>query len=81
MQDLEGRPSAVLWDIERARAGNTLKVQGELVVNGRVQQRKLIMADGSIQDVSFDVPVTQSSWMAFRILPAAHTNPIFDSCK
>ena len=77
VQDLEGRPSAVLWDIERARVGNTRKVQVELVVNDRVAQSKLIMADGSLQDVSFDVPVTQSSWMAFRILPAAHTNPIF----
>ena len=26
---------------------------------------------------SFDVPISQSSWVAVRILPAAHTNPIF----
>jgi hypothetical protein len=27
--------------------------------------------------VSFDVPIARSSWVAVRILPAAHTNPIF----
>jgi len=27
--------------------------------------------------VAFDVPIAESSWIAARILPAAHTNPIF----
>ena len=30
-----------------------------------------------IRKVSFDVPIAESSWVALRILPAAHTNPIF----
>ena len=29
------------------------------------------------QDVSFDVPVERSSWVALRIYPSSHTNPIF----
>ncbi len=27
--------------------------------------------------LKFEVPVIESSWIAARILPAAHTNPIF----
>ena len=30
-----------------------------------------------MRDVSFDVPITESSWVAMRILPVVHTNPIF----
>src|SRR5206468_8916048 len=36
-----------------------------------------IEADGTIRDVSFDVPVKASSWIALRILPSSHTNPVF----
>jgi hypothetical protein len=35
------------------------------------------VADGSIQDAAFDVPVERSSWLAWRILGSSHTNPIF----
>ena len=31
----------------------------------------------AVQDVSFDVPVARSSWIALRILGSSHTNPIF----
>jgi len=34
-------------------------------------------ADGTLRNLSFDVPVQRSSWMAVRILGSAHTNPIF----
>ena len=30
-----------------------------------------------VYSLEFDVPVSESSWIAARILPAAHTNPIF----
>jgi hypothetical protein len=36
-----------------------------------------IIADGSINDVTFDLPIERSSWVALRILPSSHTNPIF----
>jgi hypothetical protein len=65
------------WAVERARIGNTREVPVELVVNGKAVARKQVIADGVVRDVSFDVPIARSSWVAVRILPAAHTNPIF----
>jgi hypothetical protein len=65
------------WHIERARIGNTRQVPVELVMNGKTVARKDIMADGSIQEVAFEVEVERSSWMAWRILGSSHTNPIF----
>jgi hypothetical protein len=65
------------WHIERARIGSTRQVPVELVMNGKTVARKDIVADGSIQDVPFDVPVERSSWLAWRILGSSHTNPIF----
>jgi hypothetical protein len=65
------------WAIERARLGNSREVPLELVVNGKVVAQKKILADGNVGSVSFDVPIAESSWVAMRILPAAHTNPIF----
>jgi hypothetical protein len=65
------------WHIERARIGNTRQVSVELVMNGKAVARKDIVADGSIQDVAFEVPVERSSWLAWRILGSSHTNPIF----
>jgi hypothetical protein len=29
--------------------------------------------------VAFDVPLERSSWVALRILPSSHTNPVFIS--
>ena len=30
-----------------------------------------------MRDVTFDVPIERSSWVALRILPSSHTNPMF----
>jgi hypothetical protein len=65
------------WHIERARIGNTRQVPVELVMNGKAVAHKDIVADGSVQQVVFDVQVEQSSWLAVRILGSSHTNPIF----
>ena len=65
------------WDIERARIGATREVPVEVVVNGIAVAKRSIVADGREQIVSFDVEVAQSSWVALRILPSSHTNPIF----
>jgi hypothetical protein len=77
--DLRRRPydQAPYWDVERARIGTTRDVPVELVVNGEAVTRREVTADGQIRDVSFDVPIRKSSWIAVRILPSAHTNPIF----
>jgi hypothetical protein len=65
------------WTVERARIGETRKVPVEVIVNGRPVARREIAAEGAIEDVTFDVPIERSSWVALRILPAAHTNPVF----
>jgi len=65
------------WDLERARIGNTREVPVEVIVNGRPVAKKNILADGSFHDLVFELPIERSSWVALRILPSAHTNPIF----
>jgi len=65
------------WDIERARVGTSREVPVELIVNGNAVASKNIAADGQLRDVSFDVPIDKSSWIAVRILSSSHTNPIF----
>jgi hypothetical protein len=49
----------------------------EVIVNGEPVARKNIVADGVIREVAFDVPLERSSWVALRILPSSHTNPLF----
>jgi hypothetical protein len=65
------------WDIERARIGSTRKVPIELIVNGIPVARREVVADGSIEPITFAVPIKRSSWIALRILPSSHTNPVF----
>jgi len=65
------------WDLERSRIGDTRKVPLELVVNGQPVARQEIVADGVLRPVSFDYNIDRSSWIALRILPSSHTNPIF----
>ena len=48
----------------------------ELVVNGQVVQSKEIPADDKAHDVTFDVQVDKSSWVAIRHYPQMHTNPV-----
>lgn len=65
------------WNIERARVGDGMEVPVEVIVNGRSVATKNILADGTLEDISFDIPIEHSSWVALRILPSSHTNPIF----
>jgi hypothetical protein len=65
------------WHIEKARLGASRQVPVEVVVNGRPVGRKEIAADGTEQEIEFDVPIPISSWVCLRILPSSHTNPIF----
>ena len=65
------------WHIERARLGESNKVKVELIVNGVSVEAKEITADGKWNDVTFDYILRESSWMALRIFPSAHTNPVF----
>ncbi|MEO7653457.1 MAG: CehA/McbA family metallohydrolase, partial [Bryobacteraceae bacterium] len=65
------------WDLERSRIGNSTRVPLELIVNGVAVARQEIEADGTLRDVTFDVTLDRSSWIALRILPSSHTNPVF----
>lgn len=48
----------------------------ELVVNGLPVASKRIPADGREHDLSFDVAIDKSSWVALRHFPQFHTNPV-----
>ena len=65
------------WDLERARVGESRRVPVEVIVNGRVVDRREVEADGTAREVAFDVPIARSSWVALRVHPSSHTNPIF----
>ena len=77
--EIQSRPpdQKPYWTVERARIGASNQVPVELVVNGTVVATHAIVADGTVREVTFDVPLQRSSWIAARILPAAHTNPVF----
>ncbi len=83
-QDVEGADIAhrnldrqPYWNIERARIGTTRNVRVELIVNGEPVDTTQIIADGSLQNISFQYPIKKSSWVALRIFPSSHTNPVF----
>ena len=59
----------------RQPATNTVTV--EAVVNGFPVATRTIPADGRTQVISMDVPIVQSSWVALRTYPSAHSNPIY----
>jgi hypothetical protein len=48
----------------------------ELVVNGRPVASKAVPADDKEHEVTFEVPVSRSSWVALRHFPQLHTNPV-----
>jgi hypothetical protein len=65
------------WHLEHARIAGTRDVMVEVVVNGQPMAHKAITANGELCDFSVQLPVQRSSWVALRILPSGHTNPIF----
>lgn len=65
------------WDLERARIGIRREVPVQIVVNGVVVASQPLAADGVVRDLTFDVRLDRSSWIAARILPSSHTNPVF----
>jgi hypothetical protein len=80
---LDERPNAALrnsrfwWQIEKARVGEARTVPVELIVNGHAAARKEIVADGKLRDIEFATKVDRSSWIALRIFPSSHSNPIW----
>lgn len=76
---LRGRPLSQkpYWDVERARIDGTRTVPVEVLVNGTPVAKKVITADGHTEDLTFDVALDRSAWVALRIYPSSHTNPVF----
>jgi hypothetical protein len=49
----------------------------ELVVNGYSVEKHTLTADGNLRELTFETSIDRSSWIAVRILPSSHTNPIW----
>ena len=64
------------WGIENAVTGES-EVILEIVKNGQAVDQVTISANGELSNYTFDIPVEQSSWIAARIYPSSHTNPVF----
>lgn len=77
----KGLDEAPFWHIERSRRGTSREVLAELVVNGRAVASQKIDASGKPQLVQFETDIQQSSWIAVRIFPSCHSNPIYVSVK
>jgi hypothetical protein len=65
------------WHIERSRINKTRKIPVELIVNGEAVDTTVIEADGKWQDIRFNYTPKRSGWMALRVFPSSHTNPVF----
>ncbi len=48
----------------------------EIIVNGEVITSRRVPADGKQHKLRFEIPVSQSSWVAMRQFPQLHTNPV-----
>ena len=81
--DIETRSyeRAPYWHLKRAVIPGSGKVPVEVIVNGFPAARQEIEADGSLHNLSFDVDLTQSRWVAVRILPSSHTNLGVRACR
>ena len=77
--EIQNRPldQKPYWDIERARIGEDRKVPVELIINGQAVERQEIVANGEVIPVQFEASIDRSSWVALRIFPSSHTNPVF----
>jgi hypothetical protein len=65
------------WHLEWARIGKTREVPVELIVNGFAAEKTTLLADGTPRRIRFKTSIARSSWIALRILPSAHTHPVF----
>ena len=60
-----------------ARHDGRKTVPVELIVNSYPVATREIRADGTEQELTFETELSRSSWLAVRVFPHAHTNPIF----
>jgi hypothetical protein len=71
------KPATISLTVKVAARLDGKTVPIEAVVNAYPVAKKEIVADGSIQEISLEVPIERSSWVALRLYPNAHTNPVF----
>ncbi|HUY89046.1 MAG TPA: CehA/McbA family metallohydrolase [Pirellulales bacterium] len=78
-EDIRSKPldQKPYWHVERARIADTRNVPVELIVNGESVDTQELEADGDLNDLEFEFEPTESCWVALRIFPSSHTNPIF----
>ncbi len=78
-EDIRRRPlhEKPYWHVERARQGNERAVPVELIVNGQVVETRNLPADGRVEALQFKYRPAQSCWVALRVFPSCHTNPVF----
>lgn len=65
------------WHLERARQGDSRGVPVEVIVNGVPVVTRTLEADGHVEEMAFRVDIERSSWVAIRIFPSVHTNPVW----
>ncbi len=74
----DGSPDDLIpWGIENAKKGDSQEVVLEIIKNGYAIDSVRLVADGQVRTFDFDIPLDQSSWIAARIFPSSHTNPVF----
>lgn len=72
-----GKPATIRLTAKVAARLDGKTVAIEAIVNAYPVAKQDIVADGSLREVSLDVPIERSSWVALRLYPSAHTNPVF----
>lgn len=65
------------WHLERARVGQGREVPVEVIVNGTAVARRMLVADGHQEPMEFEIDIPRSAWVAVRIFPSVHTNPVW----
>lgn len=60
-----------------ARRDGAPSLPVELIVNGYPVAEQKIPADGEERTLKFATTVDRSSWIAVRVMPHAHTNPVY----
>jgi hypothetical protein len=70
-------PGTVSFDVNVAALLDQPNVTAELIVNGYPVATQDVTPNGTPRTVRFDYELEQSSWVAVRVFPNAHTNPIY----
>jgi hypothetical protein len=74
------KPGEVTFSVQAAaRLPKLLRrsIPVELIVNGQAVASKEVATEGTRQALEFPIKLEKSSWVAVRVFPHAHTNPIF----